>query len=116
MMGCLACKSCTGQCPIKVDVPTFRSKFLELYYSRYLRPLKDYVIGSLEFIMPALARVPWLYNGPMRLRPVQALMAKVAGMVGNPLFTGIAPDGAPHKRGIPLANRDHNEPTSGVER
>ena len=36
MDGCLACKSCTGQCPIKVDVPTFRAKFLELYHSRYL--------------------------------------------------------------------------------
>ena len=29
MDGCLACKSCSGQCPIKVDVPTFRAKFLE---------------------------------------------------------------------------------------
>src|SRR5690606_40737493 len=29
MMGCLACKSCVGQCPIKVDVPEFRSKFLD---------------------------------------------------------------------------------------
>ena len=38
MDGCLACKSCVGQCPIKVDVPTFRSKFLELYYGRYLAP------------------------------------------------------------------------------
>ncbi len=35
MMGCLACKSCVGQCPVKVDVPEFRSKFLELYNSRY---------------------------------------------------------------------------------
>src|SRR5687767_15620595 len=29
MDGCLACKSCVGQCPIKVDVPSFRAKFLE---------------------------------------------------------------------------------------
>src|SRR5690606_35957888 len=57
MVGCLACKSCAGQCPIKVDVPEFRSKFLELYYSRYLRPLKDYFIGGLEFMIPTLARV-----------------------------------------------------------
>ncbi len=46
--GCLACKSCSGQCPIKVDVPTFRSKFFELYYGRYLRPARDYVVGSIE--------------------------------------------------------------------
>jgi len=30
MDGCLACKSCVGQCPVKVDVPAFRSRFLEL--------------------------------------------------------------------------------------
>ncbi len=35
MDGCLACKSCTGGCPIKVDVPGFRAKFLELYHGRY---------------------------------------------------------------------------------
>jgi FAD/FMN-containing dehydrogenase/Fe-S oxidoreductase len=104
MMGCLACKSCTGQCPIKVDVPEFRSKFLELYYGRYLRPLKDYFIGGLEFVMPALARVPWLYNGPMKLRPVQALLAKVAGMVDSPLLTGISLDAELQKRGILYAN------------
>jgi len=89
MMGCLACKSCAGQCPIKVDVPEFRSKFLELYYSRYLRPLKDYFVGGLEFMIPILARVPWLYNALMKPRFVQNIMAKVAGMVDSPLLSGM---------------------------
>ncbi|HWV16843.1 MAG TPA: FAD-binding and (Fe-S)-binding domain-containing protein [Cellvibrio sp.] len=89
MMGCLACKSCAGQCPIKVDVPEFRSKFLELYYSRYLRPLKDYFIGGLEYMIPTLARVPWLYNAAMKPRFMQNIMAKVAGMVDSPLLSGI---------------------------
>src|SRR5690606_24771308 len=31
MAGCLACKSCAGQCPVKVNVPEFRSRFLQLY-------------------------------------------------------------------------------------
>lgn len=52
MAGCLACKSCAGQCQVKVNVPEFRSRFLELYRSRYLRPLKDYLIGSLEYTIP----------------------------------------------------------------
>ncbi|MBU3069666.1 FAD-binding oxidoreductase [Aestuariicella sp. G3-2] len=89
MAGCLACKSCVGQCPIKVDVPSFRSKFMELYYSRYLRPLKDYFIGGLEYMIPTLARVPWLYNGLMKPAILQKAMARVAGMVDSPLLTGI---------------------------
>ncbi|MCO4789692.1 hypothetical protein DK293_13760, partial [Vibrio cholerae] len=35
MNGCLACKACASQCPIKVDVPSFRSRFLNIYHSRY---------------------------------------------------------------------------------
>lgn len=62
MSGCLACKSCSGQCPIKVDVPTFRAKFLELYYGRYLRPLRHHVMASLEDLLPFMALFPRLTN------------------------------------------------------
>lgn len=103
MLGCLACKSCVGQCPIKVDVPEFRSKFLELYYSRYLRPLKDYFIGGLEFMIPALTAVPWLYNGLMKPAFMQKLMAKVAGMTDSPLLSGISMTQALRVLEIPFA-------------
>ncbi|MGG7516707.1 D-2-hydroxyglutarate dehydrogenase YdiJ [Allorhizobium undicola] len=59
---CLACKACSGQCPVKVSVPAFRSKFLELYYTRYLRPLRHPIIASIETTMPLLARIRPLYN------------------------------------------------------
>ncbi|MDR5865154.1 FAD-linked oxidase C-terminal domain-containing protein, partial [Halomonas campisalis] len=50
MAGCLACKSCAGQCPVKVNVPDSRAQFLEVYHGRYLRPLRDYLIGGTEFM------------------------------------------------------------------
>ena len=84
MSGCLACKSCAGQCPVKVNVPEFRSRFLELYHARYLRPMKDYLIGSLEFTIPTLAMAPGLYNGVMRNALVKRLLASTAGMVDSP--------------------------------
>jgi FAD/FMN-containing dehydrogenase/Fe-S oxidoreductase len=62
MDGCLACKSCVGQCPIKVDVPAFRSRFLEAYHGRYLRPAKDHLVARLESVLPLLARTPRLVN------------------------------------------------------
>ncbi|MBB1486768.1 (Fe-S)-binding protein [Oceanospirillum sp. D5] len=86
MAGCLACKSCVGQCPIKVNVPEFRSKFLELYHGRYLRPLKDYFVGTLEYVIPTLARVPAIYNLPMKTGVVKALLKNYAGMVDSPLI------------------------------
>ncbi|MBR7957009.1 FAD-binding oxidoreductase [Burkholderia cenocepacia] len=87
MAGCLACKSCAGQCPVKVNVPEFRSRFLELYHQRYLRPLRDYLIGSLEFTMPWMARVPALYNGLMGAGWVRTLLERQVGMVDSPLLS-----------------------------
>ncbi|HXV31633.1 MAG TPA: (Fe-S)-binding protein, partial [Sinorhizobium sp.] len=59
---CLACKACSGQCPVKVSVPAFRAKFLEIYYGRYLRPLKDPIVAAIETLMALMARLRPLYN------------------------------------------------------
>ncbi|WP_066962442.1 FAD-binding and (Fe-S)-binding domain-containing protein [Microbulbifer sp. Q7] len=106
MQACLACKSCAGQCPIKVDVPTFRAKFLELYYSRYLRPLKDYFVGGLEFMMPHLARVPQLYNWPLGLKPVRWLMERGLGLTDSPKLSATRLDQAMQELGVPYASRE----------
>lgn len=62
MDGCLSCKSCVGQCPIKVDVPAFRARFMQAYYVRYLRPAKDHVVARLEAALPLMSRMPGLVN------------------------------------------------------
>ncbi|AIR91655.1 D-2-hydroxyglutarate dehydrogenase YdiJ [Pseudomonas cremoricolorata] len=87
MAGCLACKSCAGQCPIKVNVPDFRSRFLELYHTRYQRPLRDYLIGSLEFSIPYLAHAPAAYNAVMGSKWMSRLLADGVGMVDSPLLS-----------------------------
>ncbi|BBB29684.1 FAD-binding and (Fe-S)-binding domain-containing protein [Neptunomonas japonica] len=84
MMGCLACKSCVGQCPIKVNVPDFRARFLEVYYSRYLRPAKDYMVGSLEFMVPALSKFPAPYNWAMQNKVMKRVFKQYVGMVDSP--------------------------------
>ncbi|MGA1136194.1 MAG: FAD-binding and (Fe-S)-binding domain-containing protein, partial [bacterium] len=60
MSGCLACKACASQCPVHVDVPEFRSKFLHEYYGRYLRPLRDYLVGTTEWSGQILSKIPRL--------------------------------------------------------
>ncbi|TYL47776.1 FAD-binding and (Fe-S)-binding domain-containing protein [Marinomonas sp. IMCC 4694] len=103
MMGCLACKSCVGQCPIKVDVPEFRAKFLELYYSRYLRPAKDYLIGSLEFLMPMMARFPTPYNWLVSRRWVNHFSRNYVGLTDNPSLSALNLKKEMSRRGIRLA-------------
>lgn len=84
MSGCLACKSCSSQCPIKVDVPTFRAQFLESYYSRYLRPTKDYMIGSLEHMLPWVSMFPKTYNTLLSNKLSTKLMQNWLGVVDSP--------------------------------
>ncbi|WFM72391.1 FAD-binding and (Fe-S)-binding domain-containing protein [Halomonas sp. CKK8] len=84
MAGCLACKSCAGQCPVKVNVPDSRSRFLEVYHGRYLRPLRDYLVGGMEFLVPTLARVAPLYNAALGSRLVDRLLAGPLGLVDSP--------------------------------
>ncbi|MCZ0925530.1 FAD-binding oxidoreductase [Halomonas janggokensis] len=87
MAGCLACKSCAGQCPVKVNVPQFRSQFLEVYHGRYLRPLRDYVIGGTEFMLPTFARAAPLYNAIMGQHWVEQLMRKGVGISDSPALS-----------------------------
>ncbi len=84
MAGCLACKSCAGQCPIKVDVPTFRSQFLALYYTRYQRPLKDYLVGALEHTLPWASKIPKLYNALLSNKVLQKILSNWIGFEDPP--------------------------------
>ena len=42
---CLACKGCKSDCPVSVDMATYKAEFLSHYYERRLRPLRAYAFG-----------------------------------------------------------------------
>jgi FAD/FMN-containing dehydrogenase/Fe-S oxidoreductase len=116
MMGCLACKSCVGQCPIKVNVPDFRARFLEVYYGRYLRPLKDYVVGSLEYVIPTLARYPGPYNWAMDNMLVKRFFRSQIGMVDSPAISTLDLQSGLRRRGIELATPEQVAGLSEAQR
>ncbi|CCG87175.1 D-2-hydroxyglutarate dehydrogenase YdiJ [Erwinia piriflorinigrans] len=87
MSGCLACKACSTQCPIKIDVPGFRSRFLQLYHTRYLRPVSDYLVATVESYAPQMARAPKLFNFFLRQPWVKSLSQRHIGMVDLPLLS-----------------------------
>ncbi|EKK4014343.1 FAD-binding oxidoreductase [Cronobacter sakazakii] len=87
MSGCLACKACSTQCPIKIDVPEFRSRFLQLYHTRYLRPVRDHLIATVESYAPLMARAPKTFNFFMSQPWVRSLSKRHIGMVDLPLLS-----------------------------
>ena len=84
---CLACKACASQCPIKIDVPSFRAKFFYFYHSRYVRPMKDYVVANLEIAAPYMAKKPTFFNFFMQAKLVQNVVEKTLGMTDLPLLS-----------------------------
>jgi FAD/FMN-containing dehydrogenase/Fe-S oxidoreductase len=84
MQGCLACKACATQCPVKVDVPNFRAEFLNAYHTRYLRPVRDHLVASLEGALGVMSRAPRLFNFFLKRRWFQALLGRMTGLVDTP--------------------------------
>lgn len=84
MSGCLACKACSTQCPVKIDVPAFRSRFLQLYHTRYLRPARDHLVATVESYAPLMAHAPRVFNFMLAQPWMRRLSEKHIGMVDLP--------------------------------
>lgn len=87
MSGCLACKACASQCPIKVDVPDFRARFVNLYHSRYFRPLKDHLVANVEVLAPLMAKTPKLMNKVLSSKIYDKFSQATIGYVDTPLLS-----------------------------
>ncbi len=86
---CLACKSCKTQCPAHVNAADLNSRFLFLYYSRYLRPRMDILTLNAETMLPLMAKLPQLSNWWLRSKLSQALLRRIFAFVDVPLFAPI---------------------------
>ena len=87
MDGCLSCKACASQCPVKVNVPAFKSRFLALYHGRYPRPLGDYALAWLEPTAQRLARLPRFANALAQSAFGRAAVRQIAGLSDPPSFS-----------------------------
>jgi FAD/FMN-containing dehydrogenase/Fe-S oxidoreductase len=79
---CLACKGCHSDCPVSVDMATYKAEFLAHHYAGRLRPAAHYTMGWLPLSARLAARAPALVNA-LTHAPGLAGMLKRAG--------GIAP-------------------------
>lgn len=65
---CLSCKGCRSDCPVGVDMATYKAEFLDHHYAGRRRPASHYSMGSLPLwlraaapfapVLNALARTP----------------------------------------------------------
>ena len=77
---CLACKGCKSDCPVGVDVATYKAEFLEHYYEGRLRPLSKFVFGNIDIFAHLASVVPGFVNIATQL-PVVSEISKLLGGV-----------------------------------
>ncbi|MER5476741.1 FAD-binding and (Fe-S)-binding domain-containing protein [Streptomyces sp. NPDC002734] len=79
---CLSCKGCRTDCPVGVDMATYKAEFLHHHYAGRRRPAAHYAMGWLPVWLRALARtrVPGIVNALASVRPLAAVAKRLAGV------------------------------------
>ncbi|MEE1942092.1 FAD-binding and (Fe-S)-binding domain-containing protein [Streptomyces sp. TRM 70361] len=80
---CLACKGCKSDCPVNVDMATYKAEFLHHHYAGRPRPAAHYSMGWLPVLARPAARLSGLVNAVTRT----PLLERAAKRLG-----GIAPE------------------------
>ncbi|CAN5891292.1 FAD-binding and (Fe-S)-binding domain-containing protein [soil metagenome] len=83
---CLACKGCKGDCPVNVDMATYKAEFLSHYYEKHLRPRHAYAFGLITIWSRLAALIPGLTNFVMQAPLLGSLVKKTAGMAPQRKF------------------------------
>ena len=80
---CLACKGCKGDCPVSVDMATYKAEFLARWYRFRPRPRSAHTLGRIYHWARLASRAPALANAVAASSPGARLVRAV---------TGVAPD------------------------
>ncbi len=59
---CLACKACRTECPMNVDMATYKAEFLSHYYERNRRPVAAYSMGLIYWWARMASLMPGVAN------------------------------------------------------
>ena len=86
---CLSCKGCKGECPVNVDMATYKAEFLSHYYERKTRPIAAYAFGFMPWWSRLAALAPRLANAMTHTPVLDAVAKAVVGVAQQrqlPLF------------------------------
>ncbi|BDM72837.1 oxidoreductase [Streptomyces nigrescens] len=77
---CLSCKGCRSDCPVGVDMATYKAEFLHHHYEGRLRPAAHYALGRLPQWLRLAAPVAPVLNALSRAPLAATLAGRLAGL------------------------------------
>jgi FAD/FMN-containing dehydrogenase/Fe-S oxidoreductase len=89
---CLACKGCKSDCPVSVDVATYKAEFLSHYYEGRLRPRSAYAFGNIDLWARLASHAPGLVNLATQLPFLRDLAKMAAGIPKQRSIPAFAPE------------------------
>ncbi|MGZ5000010.1 MAG: FAD-binding and (Fe-S)-binding domain-containing protein [Methylomonas sp.] len=89
---CLACKGCKGDCPVHVDMATYKAEFLAHYYHHKPRPRQAYVFGWINRWAELASHAPGLVNWLAQAPGIGTLAKAVAGVSQQRHLPRFAPE------------------------
>jgi FAD/FMN-containing dehydrogenase/Fe-S oxidoreductase len=89
---CLACKGCKSDCPVGVDVATYKAEFLSHYYEGRLRPRSAYAFGNIDLWARLASHAPGLVNLTTQLPFLRDLAKLAAGIPPQRTIPPFAPE------------------------
>jgi FAD/FMN-containing dehydrogenase/Fe-S oxidoreductase len=88
---CLACKGCKSDCPVGVDVATYKAEFLSHYYETNRRPLHALALSQFDLWLRAASHAPGLVNLTTQLPGLRDLAKLAAGIPAQRRIPPLAP-------------------------
>jgi FAD/FMN-containing dehydrogenase/Fe-S oxidoreductase len=89
---CLACKGCKTECPVGVDVATYKAEFLSHYYEGRVRPRSAYAFGNIDLWARLASRAPGLVNLTTQLPFLRDISKFIAGIPKERAIPAFAPE------------------------
>ena len=86
---CLSCKACSTDCPVGVDMATYKAEFFDHYYEGKFRPLSHYSLGWLPRWLKITGRMAPLVNAVMAT-PLGTVAARLGGLTTRRAFPKFA--------------------------
>ncbi|MFI9336557.1 FAD-binding and (Fe-S)-binding domain-containing protein [Streptomyces althioticus] len=82
---CLSCKGCRSDCPVGVDMATYKAEFLHHHYAGRRRPAAHYAMGWLPVWLSwaARTRTAGVVNALASVRPLARPAKRVGGIAGE---------------------------------
>jgi ferredoxin len=77
---CLACKGCKRDCPVSVDLASYKAEFLSHHYAGRLRPRSAYTLGLIYWWARLASRAPALVNTAAQRPPLARVLKGLAGV------------------------------------